>query len=131
MISLVMLPVEVTGEWRAKTLERMRVLGLTISALAVAIGTSTSALEYALTKARRSTFVPIVDGALSSMKPTSVNDAGDPIGEIAALRESRDAVDADLVRLETARASIEERIVEAYEHRARLDIEIRRLRTTK
>lgn len=109
MISLAVLPVEVTSEWRAKTLERMRVLGVSISALAIAIGTSPGAIEYALTKAKRSTFVPIVDGALSSMRP-DIHDAGDPIGEIAALRESRDAVDADLVRL---------------------DIEIRRLRTTK
>lgn len=52
----------------------------------------------------------------------------DRIAEIATLREARDAIDADIVRLEDVRATVEERLAEAYEHRAKLDVRIRELR---
>jgi hypothetical protein len=47
------------------------------------------------------------------------------IAVVAELREARDAIQADIVRLEGVRASVEERLVEAYEHRAKLDVRIR------
>jgi hypothetical protein len=54
--------------------------------------------------------------------------APDRIAQVAVLREARDAIAADIVRLENVRATVEERLAEAYEHRAKLDIRIRELR---
>ena len=50
---------------------------------------------------------------------------------VAELRQARDAIDADLLRLEAARGAVEERIAEAHEHRARLDVRIRELRAAR
>lgn len=48
--------------------------------------------------------------------------------EIAALCEMRDAIHADIVEHEKVRATVEERIVEGYQRRAELEVEIRKLR---
>ena len=65
--------------------------------------------------------IPAVPVAAPSIRP-------DRIAEVAELREARDAIEADIIRLEGVRATVEERLAEAYEHRARLDVRIRELR---
>ena len=63
-----------------------------------------------------------------SPSDTADPDHIDDIAAVATLREARDAIAADIVWHEKIRARIEERLAEAYEHRAKLDVEIRRLR---
>jgi predicted transcriptional regulator len=125
---------DVTPEWQASTMCRMRDAGLSMSGLAKIVGTSQAAISYVLTRARNSALVPRIDAAFEVLfakatpEPTPPALAPEVIAEIAVLREDRDAVHADIVRLEGVRATVEERLVEAYEHQAKIDVRIRQLR---
>jgi hypothetical protein len=119
----------VTPEWRARVDARMKELNISVNRLAHLAGTSQAAVSYVLTRAKSSALVPRIDAALASAR----RQPDDPrpshaIAEAAVLREARDAISADIVRLEDVRATVEERLAEAYEHRAKLDIRIRELR---
>ncbi len=124
----------VTPEWQAAALCRMRDANLSMSGLAKLVGTSQAAISYVLTRARSSALVPRIDAAfevfMSAPRPKAALPFLPPevIAEIAVLREDRDAIHSDIVRLEGVRATVEERLVEAYEHQATLDVRIRRLR---
>lgn len=138
----------VTPEWRAKTLFRMAEMGLSVGMLAREIGTSAGAISHVLNKAKGSSFVPRIDAflaidlhhPLNASPPTddatpapTEPDARPPevVAEIALAREARDAITDDIVRLEDVRAHLEERLAEAYEHRAMLDVRIRTLRESE
>lgn len=125
------LPLEhpITPEWRRAVETRMAELDLSPYKLAKLVGTSQSAIAHILTRGKISALVPRIDAALAGAKPRpEPHPAPQVIAEVAALREAHDAISADIVRLEGARATIEERLAEAYEHRARLDVRIRELR---
>jgi antitoxin component HigA of HigAB toxin-antitoxin module len=126
---------EVTPEWQAAAMCRMRDAGLSMSGLAKIVGTSQAAISYVLTRARSSALVPRIDAAFEVFFATPKADPGpapeiapEILAEVAVLREDRDAIHADIVRLEGVRATVEERLVEAYEHQAQLDVRIRQLR---
>lgn len=119
----------VTPEWRARTWLRMAALGLSVGALARELGTSAAAISHVLNKAHGSSFVPRIDAYLASATPAAPPvRPPEVIAEVALAREARDALDADIMRLEAVRARLEERLAEAYEHRAVLDVRIRTLR---
>jgi predicted transcriptional regulator len=120
----------VTPEWRAQTLFRMAELGLSVGALARELGTSGAAISHVLNKARGSSFVPRIDAFLATAAPReAVRRPPEEIAEIALAREARDAIQDDIVRLEDVRARLEDRLAEAYEHRAMLDLRILTLRS--
>lgn len=120
----------ITPEWRKSVEDRMKELDLSPSALARLAGTSSAAIAYVLTRGKASALIPRIDAALAGTARPSAPARPEPhtVAEVAALRESRDAIQADIVRLEDARAAVEERLAEAYEHRAKLDIRIREVR---
>lgn len=123
----------VSLEWQTSTLAKMRDAGLSMSSLAKAVGTSQAAISYVLTRARGSMLVPRIDAALA-VRPTpepTTRHSPELIAEVAVLREAKDAIGADIVRLETVRSTVEERLAEAYEHRAQIEIRIRKLRGTQ
>jgi lambda repressor-like predicted transcriptional regulator len=117
----------VTEEWRSSVIARMKDAGLSIADVARAAGTSHAAVGHVLTKAKSSSLVPRITDAVSMARPAPGR-SEENISEAAAVREARDAISADIVRLETARATIEERIAEAYEHRAKLEVKLREIR---
>lgn len=125
----------ITEEWRAAVTARMAELDISPRRLAALAGTSQAAVTYVLTRAKGSGLVPRIDAVLASATPGAQRQApsrkAEPqeIAEVAVLREARDAINEDIVRLEAVRATVEERLAEAYEHRANLDIRIRELRT--
>jgi antitoxin component HigA of HigAB toxin-antitoxin module len=119
----------ITDDWRFAVQRRMDDLNLKPRQLAVLIGSSQSAVNYVLTRTKVSSLVPRIDAALAQAARQPTESHGpEEIAEIAVLRESIDAVTADIVRLETVRATVEERLAEAYEYRARLEIRLRERR---
>jgi len=126
------LPLEtpVTDEWRARTLDRMEELQVSESEVARRCGTSQAAISHVLRKAKSSSFVPKIDAALRD-GPAAPEIDEVAVAEVAVLREAADAIAADIVRLEGVRGTIEERLAEAHEHRAKLDIRIRELRARR
>lgn len=126
----VMLEHPITPEWRTSVLKRMEDLDIKAYALARLVGTSQAAITHVLTRGKSSALVPRIDLALATAtrQPKSERPEPQEVAEIAALRESRDAIQSDIVRLEDVRAAVEERLAEAYERRAQLDVRIRELR---
>jgi len=55
----------------------------------------------------------------------------DPLTRIAELREALDALTADIDIHQKIRARVDERLVEAYDRRAELEVEIRHLRALR
>lgn len=120
---------QITPEWRSLVETRMKELNLTANGLARIIGTSQAAVQYVITRGNSSALVTRIDAALAAAQRDTIYPPEQAmIAEVAAMREALDAIQADIVRLEDVRARVEERIAEAYEHRARLDIRIRELR---
>lgn len=116
----------ITPEWKQAVEARMLELDINPRQLAHLVGTSPAAITYVLTRGKSSALVPRIDAALATAGPPGVESRPpEVIAEVAALREAHDAITADIVRLESARATIEERLAEAYEHRAGLEIRIR------
>jgi len=120
----------VTDEWRSRTLARMVELRVSENEVARRCGTSQAAIHHVLSKAKSSSFVPKIDAALRD-GPAAPEIDEVALAEVAVLREAADAIAADIVRLEGVRATVEERLAEAYEHRAKIDIRIRELRARK
>lgn len=124
----------ITPAWRADIMARMGKLNMSFRDLAREIGTSQQAIAYVLTRAGSSVFVTRIENAVVGREASSApriqryDPDPDLVAVIAALTESRDAIVADIVRLETARAAVDDRMAEAHEHRARLDARIRELR---
>lgn len=130
----------VTDEWRRAIIDRLDELGMNRSDLARAVSTSTTTISMLLTgRQPRSVLVPAIERAVRWTAPTimpvvpfpppALTVMPDPqVVAIAELRAARDAIDADIVAHETVRACVEERLAEAYQARAELDVEIRRLR---
>ncbi len=121
----------ITEEWRAAVTARMAELDISPRRLAALAGTSQAAVTYVLTRAKGSGLVPRIDAVLASATRQAASRKAEPqeIAEVAVLREARDAINEDILRLEAVRATVEERLAEAYEHRAKMDIRIRELRT--
>ena len=121
----------ITEEWRAAVTARMAELDIGPRRLAALAGTSQAAITYVLTRAKGSALVPRIDAVLASATRQAPGRKAEPqeIAEVAVLREARDAINEDILRLEAVRATVEERLAEAYEHRAKMDIRIRELRT--
>jgi hypothetical protein len=123
---MVMMEYPITPEWVASINKRMTDLNLSVYGLAKLVGTSGAAISHILTRGKNSALVPRIDAALASAdRNHSPRRPPEIIAEIAALREGRDAIHEDILRLETVRATVEERLAEAYERRAQFDIAIR------
>lgn len=126
--------VAVTAEWRRAVVDRLDELGMSRSDLARTVQTSTATISMLLSgRQPASAFVPAIERAiqLPAIRPAPpplaiVTDQR--VAEVSDLRAARDAIAEDIVRLEAAQAAIAERIAEAYQARAELEIEIRRLR---
>lgn len=126
----------ITDGWRRAVRDRMDEQRISASDIAHVVGTSSTTINLVLSgKLKSSGYVPAISKAVDlpenppAAPPLAL--VVDPrVAAIAELRASRDAITADILRLETIRGTLEERIAEAYEARAELDIEIRRQRGT-
>jgi hypothetical protein len=124
----------ITAEWRRAVADRLDELRMNRSDLARAVSTSTTTISMILAgKQPASSFVTAIERAvdLPAARPPTVPLAlvVDPsVAATAELRAARDAINADISRLELVQRTVAERLAEAYQAHAELDVEIRRLR---
>lgn len=124
----------VTDAWRTRVRAEMDRQDITVGDLAIETGTSRAAIYHVLTRARTSLLVAKIDAALASSAvraPRAPHYDPALFAEIAVLWESRDAIGDDIKRLETARSAIEQRLVEAYQHHAEIEVKLSTLRARR
>jgi len=129
---------EITPEWCRDVMARLDALGMSRADLARTIHATQATISSILAGTQRtSSWVPAIERAIR-MQPAAAPPPAAPalptppaperIARIAELREASDAIGADIVEHEKVRAVIEERLAEAYQRRAEIDVEIRHLR---
>jgi transcriptional regulator with XRE-family HTH domain len=123
----------ITDDWRRAVCDRLEAKGWSRNALARAVKTSSVTILMVLSgKQKTSGFVPAINRVLEmheAPRATPPLPVPDPeILAVSELRAARDAIHEDIIRLEFAQATIAERLAEAYQARAELDVEIREQR---